>query len=669
MASSKPTMEQTVLMFSKVCENIRNNMSQVVTHKNADGQTKAENITELRMQGSFNFLTLKQLNRSAQIQCKSVKDKTLETKQKLDGYNLQLENLQYEISHLHKEITKCMEFRSRHEDIELVSENNFYKDAPADISRPDVTKHDEHIRTLARLDWELEQRKRLSNHLEEVKQIKDGVVEQTSVKKQKLQTLAPSLDNLLKSSLPLQDAFDLPIDKLRKQHELARLLPRPLFVLFLQAKAYQEACDKLMSVEIDGDESAARQLLQMQIETERRATASNNHNEDLKADESDSDQEEKDDQDSGRGHKSRRDSTRMEYENSVNSNSLFTCHPLQINIELKTKKSATALSLQFHYVTNHKFVTVRSSLHHRTKHSDASDSFLKASNLLTCLTPNDFGLQCPNATTNFSMDKVSASELSAAFQSVGHPYMWAQQVCGLEFLSAENSRQPGEDMQISFSHMKGTVEKLRKRVESRIKLTKQLEQFAKNVIRCDKDVTSMLPTQIYTSLSSWSQITFDEYSKLPQSAAVLDVGLLQGDGKSEQHAFYLATLKRGNTVTVKASVVVFASYPVDAPLIMLLLDWRGEKTSENDFNLREMEAELNIHWPKTLTHKMDSILSAQLLRLQSMVDVYVETECQNNEVGQPVEFPLNRICPLIAKGPARLKPFMYNSETKTHYHR
>jgi len=60
----------------------------------------------------------------------------------------------------------------------------------------------------------------------------------------RMQTLAPSLQMLLKSSLPLQEAFELPIVWLRKQHDLARLLPRPLFVLFLQAKAYQEACGK-----------------------------------------------------------------------------------------------------------------------------------------------------------------------------------------------------------------------------------------------------------------------------------------------------------------------------------------------------------------------------------------------------------------------------------------
>lgn len=50
--------------------------------------------------------------------------------------------------------------RSQHEEIELVSVDEFFKDAPAEISRPHLTKDDSHQLTLARLDWELEQRKR-----------------------------------------------------------------------------------------------------------------------------------------------------------------------------------------------------------------------------------------------------------------------------------------------------------------------------------------------------------------------------------------------------------------------------------------------------------------------------------------------------------------------------
>lgn len=51
-------------------------------------------------------------------------------------------------------------FRSQHEEIELVSEEEFFQDAPEEISRPHVTRDDHHQLTLARLDWELEQRKR-----------------------------------------------------------------------------------------------------------------------------------------------------------------------------------------------------------------------------------------------------------------------------------------------------------------------------------------------------------------------------------------------------------------------------------------------------------------------------------------------------------------------------
>lgn len=53
--------------------------------------------------------------------------------------------------------------RSKHEEIDLVSEEEFYQGAPPEISRPHLTKNDPHQLTLARLDWELEQRKRYKN--------------------------------------------------------------------------------------------------------------------------------------------------------------------------------------------------------------------------------------------------------------------------------------------------------------------------------------------------------------------------------------------------------------------------------------------------------------------------------------------------------------------------
>jgi len=38
--------------------------------------------------------------------------------------------------HLKKEITKCLEFKSKDEEIELVPETEFFRDAPKEISKP-----------------------------------------------------------------------------------------------------------------------------------------------------------------------------------------------------------------------------------------------------------------------------------------------------------------------------------------------------------------------------------------------------------------------------------------------------------------------------------------------------------------------------------------------------
>lgn len=56
--------------------------------------------------------------------------------------------------------------RSKHEEIDLVTEDEFYQEAPQEISRPHLTKNDTHQLTLARLDWELEQRKRCGKRLQ-----------------------------------------------------------------------------------------------------------------------------------------------------------------------------------------------------------------------------------------------------------------------------------------------------------------------------------------------------------------------------------------------------------------------------------------------------------------------------------------------------------------------
>lgn len=44
------------------------------------------------------------------------------------------------------------------------------------------------------------------------------------------------------ASLPVQEYLFMPFDQAHKQYETARHLPPPLYVLFVQASAYGQAC-------------------------------------------------------------------------------------------------------------------------------------------------------------------------------------------------------------------------------------------------------------------------------------------------------------------------------------------------------------------------------------------------------------------------------------------
>lgn len=93
-------------------------------------------MNEARLKASVMVVTLKKLNRLEKIRTKAGRDTLHKEKQKLDSMHLLLQNLLYEANHLDKEVTKCLQFKSKDEEIDLVSVENFYKCAPEDVSRP-----------------------------------------------------------------------------------------------------------------------------------------------------------------------------------------------------------------------------------------------------------------------------------------------------------------------------------------------------------------------------------------------------------------------------------------------------------------------------------------------------------------------------------------------------
>lgn len=73
---------------------------------------QANDLSELKIKMSLQMLSLKRLNRLDKMRTKWSREETNGTKQNVDAFNLQLQNLLYEVLHLRKEITKCQQYRS-----------------------------------------------------------------------------------------------------------------------------------------------------------------------------------------------------------------------------------------------------------------------------------------------------------------------------------------------------------------------------------------------------------------------------------------------------------------------------------------------------------------------------------------------------------------------------
>ena len=131
------TGEEDLKMFKETCTELRNLMSEILDMKckgKLDETTK-KIMNEKRIEASLLFVTLKKLNRLDKLRLKKMRDLTHDAKQRVDTFHLQLENLLYEVFHLRKEVDKCLEFKSKDEDIELVSVEEFYQEAPSKISK------------------------------------------------------------------------------------------------------------------------------------------------------------------------------------------------------------------------------------------------------------------------------------------------------------------------------------------------------------------------------------------------------------------------------------------------------------------------------------------------------------------------------------------------------
>uniref|UniRef100_A0A665U316 THO complex 5 n=1 Tax=Echeneis naucrates TaxID=173247 RepID=A0A665U316_ECHNA len=621
--------EQDYVQYKESCESLATLMSEIQDLKANGAKEGCPEVEQRRMQSCIHFMNLKKLNRLAHMRLKRGRDQTHEAKQKVDVLHLQLQNLLYEVMHLQKEISKCLEFKSKHEEIDLVTEEEFYQEAPQEISRPHLTKNDPHQLTLARLDWELEQRKRLAEKYKESQATKEKIQKSIEVKKEHLRSLQPGLHAIMQASLPVQEYLSMPIEQTQKQTEVARHLPPPLYVLFVQANAYGQACDKNLTLSISGDVDEAKALSKPP--------------EDSQDDESDSDAEEEQEKT-----KRRRPTTGGQLDDKRRE--MLKRHPLSLCLDLMCK-DGSILHLSFYYLMNLNIMTVKTKVSTSTDLNTAisAGDLLKSDTLLSCLYTNDQGRETPNPANRYQFDKVGIVSFADYVDELGHPYMWVQSLGGLHFPSDTS------EVSLSASHMESSMKLLRGRVQSRLALHKQFASLEHSIIPVSSECQHLFPAKIISRLARWTTITHQDYMDFSYTRHVTEAGLAK-----DTDLYFMGVVERG-TARLQAAVVLSPRYPEISPLFSLCLSWKGERSGRTDDNLRAMESEVNVFKNELQGPRPGhQLLTNQIARLCVCLDVYLETEGQDDSVEGPREFPREKMCLRTVRGPNRLKPFKYN---------
>lgn len=375
--------------------------------------TPKSEIRELVTQIFINFVSLRQANRSILLEEDRVKGETERAKAPVDFTTLQLHNLMYEKSHYVKAIKACKDFRSKYPDIELVPEEEFFRDAPLEIKNTVLSNDNLHNLMLKRFNFELFQRKELCKLREKLEQKKKALQETIANRKKFLSSLPSHLKSLKKASLPVQHQLGVLHTKKLKQVQYAELLPPPLYVIYSQLMAQKEAFGENVDLEIVGSVKDAQAVARQQANKDTGVSAS------LESSKVDDDIDDEDD-----GQRRRKRPKKIPSKESVEQAGIYQTHPLKVTLhihddeksDLQSKKLVT---LKFEYLIKLNSVCV-----------GVEGSQENADNDILCnLFPDDTGLELPHQSAKLIDHSIVFDE-----RRTSRPYKWAQHLAGIDFL-------------------------------------------------------------------------------------------------------------------------------------------------------------------------------------------------------------------------------------------
>ncbi|CAG5045918.1 unnamed protein product [Parnassius apollo] len=632
--------EKDATLFKKICQDVRQLFAEIAELKAKGTDEAKEKIQAKRIEASLLLVALKKLNRLEKVRTRAGRDALHKEKQRVDSTHLLLQNLLYEADHLNKEVTKCLQFKSKDEEIELVALEDFYKEAPKEISRPEITKNDEHQLQLARLEWELRQRRELAGACNELVASKERVAAAIAAARSRLDALAPHLRDVLKATKPMQECLALRLDEKHDETRAASLLPPPLFLLYANASAYSDVLGvSNLTVGISGDEDEARRLEQL--------NTNNMGSELVISNDSDSDQ---DNNDEDRREKKKRHHRTVkiskEEKAEAKKKQVLQRHPLNVQVSVKVD-DGTALNLIFFYLLNLKIVVVKFSMSLPKPITGVSAAdVLNGDCILNELYTGDTGNDSPHPATTYLLNAAGITENFHDFiPEIGKPYVWAQRMCGLDFMAVVldehkvyKTFQPCQSL--SVASVENFIFTLKKRLKARVELMKELQDLECGKILPVKD----LPIRLSGSLTQWQSVGWPEYSQSPSTAFLISEGLASAD-----NMLYRAIVTRQSAKLV-ALVALSSDYPKKSPLFSLTLHWNGTHHAGINDDIRDIERILNTNWDEEISGM--HTLSAKMTKLLTCIDILLETTGS-------IEFPPDKVMFRPVRGRNRMKPYKF----------
>ncbi|CAJ0600487.1 unnamed protein product [Cylicocyclus nassatus] len=550
----------------------------------------------------LNVAKMRRCSRLVHYATAQLRAETMARLEQVEAKYLHLQNSSSEIQHLQKEINRCLQFSAGDEEIDMVSLEEFYATAPEGVSRPEVTKTNEHEQRLARLTWEIAQRKALMDTLTEQEGRRNVLISSINGKEQRLKSLRSKISTLMASAKPVQEALGVgnASASSAEQRSLFSLLPHDLSVLYVQAEAYRDIMeDSSVQVVIRGDATEALRLRRRQKEEQE--------------DKENSDDDEVSDNEGRRAVVSER----LE----LNKKTVIQPYPIYLKIEIGCQDDVR-VGLKLYYMPELRVTCMKYKI---TGKLPTYGGVSAHETLLDGLFPGDDGSECPNPVGAAKLHQLKVGVDSFA-NRYGRPYRFVQAITGSGPLS-RNVSPPGEaetsGVQLA-DVLHDVIKAIRKRVLSRVKLVRQL--LALETAPMDELLTCDVPLKLVTHVTSFKMI--DEEVFMAAVTSEMRTLVLQEGG-----AFYFLAIMENKAadLRINAYIMVPLGYPSQIPLIVVSIVKMCTKenspqtfTAWNSHIVKALEMYVNITCISKEAADVHALLTKQLANLVSRCDVIAD---------------------------------------------